>query len=54
MSVHVGLEQKIMVIPIPYELDAIGKNYEWFWLFWDWNSLNLIQSTWMESKMNKP
>jgi hypothetical protein len=33
MSVHVGLEPKIMVIPIPYELDVIGKNMNDFDLF---------------------
>jgi hypothetical protein len=34
------------VIPIPYGLDEIGKNYKRFWLVWNLNSLNPIESTW--------
>jgi hypothetical protein len=30
------------------------KNYKIFWLVWDLNPLNLTQSTWIESKTNKP
>jgi hypothetical protein len=38
----------------PCEFNEIGKNYERFWFVWDWNSSNLTQSIWIESKTNRP
>jgi hypothetical protein len=32
----------------------LKKNYERFWLIWDWNPSNHTQSTWIENKTNKP
>jgi hypothetical protein len=52
-----------LVIHIPYGLDGIGKYYalfgyshskEEFLLVRDLNSLNLVQSTWIGFKANKP
>jgi hypothetical protein len=50
----IGTLTPCSVIPIIHELDEIGKSYKRFWFVWDLNPLNPTQSTWIESKTNKP